>query len=122
MVWFSWLITASVLLFPAAPVVTPVCELMPPPEDCAVPAELVPGAGELNVPPAPADGPPAPPPALPPPPVPPLWASEIPDEVRMAIAAITAVKDALVIENLPFLSNPDGHGLFLRGTISAHCD
>src|SRR5207302_341533 len=43
-VLFSASIAASVLR-PAEPVVTPGCAFGPPPDDCAVPALLVPGAG-----------------------------------------------------------------------------
>ena len=52
---FSSVIAASLLVFgvaavpvpsdPAEPVVTPAPVLAPPPDDCAVPALLVPGAG-----------------------------------------------------------------------------
>src|SRR5882757_9920912 len=100
MAWFSLAITASVLLpplVPVAPVVMPGWVLAP--DDCAVPALLVPGAGgeatwaELPAPVEPAFGEPT---ALPPPPA--LWAREMPDEARIATAVITAVTDVLAIE------------------------
>jgi len=92
-VLFSALIAASVLSCglvaavpvpsdPAEPVVTPDPEFTPAPEDCAVPALLVPGAGALLLP---ADG------------SPPLCANNVTGDVKRAIATIAAT-DARVIE------------------------
>jgi hypothetical protein len=92
-VLFSALIAASLLSCgfvaavpvpsdPAEPVVTPDPEFTLAPEDCAVPALLVPGAGALLLP---ADGPPA------------LCASKVTGDIKRAIAMIAAA-DARVIE------------------------
>ena len=75
---------------PAEPVVTPGAVLAP--DDCAVPALLVPGVvaapEELAAPLLPADAPPA------------LWAKDMAGEIKIATAAIAAVVDARIIENL----------------------
>jgi len=156
MVLFSSLITASPLVCGADPVVTPSPLFTPGPEDCAVPALLVPGEGgeaslaelpaplgswpalfspptlagpdgtpltlevpapaepALGVPtalPVPADDPPAAPPALP---LPPLCASEITGEVRIAIVVIATAMDVLLIANLRFMRNRGMCGWFLK--------
>src|SRR5882762_4066262 len=92
---FSSLMAAStsacgraIVPVPAAPVVTPA------PEDCAVPALLVPGGGEAGL-----DEFPAPPGSLPA-----LCANEPTGEIRIAIAAIAAVIDVRCIGILLFRS------------------
>jgi hypothetical protein len=130
MVLFSSAIAASVFCDPD-PVVMPGSVFTPKPEDCAVPALLVPGAGgvesrvELPAPdgtpltpavptptepalgeptvlPAPDEDPLAAPPALPPLAPPVLCADEMTVDTRIAIAPIAAVTDALFIANLLF--------------------
>jgi hypothetical protein len=89
----------------AGPDGTPLTPAVPAPAEPAFgepTALLLPAEGPLAAPPALAPPALAPPPLPPPPPPPPLCASEITDDVRIAIAAIAAVKDALAIGNLLF--------------------
>src|SRR5260221_146725 len=88
-VLFSSLIAASVFVCGADPVVMPGAVFVP--EDCAVPAVLVPGGGgEPTALPGPAEAPLAALPAL--------CANETTGDARIAIAVIAA--DALFIANL----------------------
>lgn len=87
---------------PAEPVVTPGAVFAP--DDCAVPALLVPGAiaapGELAAPLLPAEAPPA------------LWAKDIAGESRIAPTAIATIADVRIIGNLPLQLNGSTPGLF----------
>src|ERR1700761_1700466 len=88
--WFSLLIAASPLLVGGggavpdpspAPVVTPSCRFSAaPPDDCAVPALLVPGGGALA----------------------PFCANDTPEAARLTSAAIKTV-DVLAITESPFM-------------------
>jgi hypothetical protein len=101
-VLFSWLMAASLSAVgvgavpvpsdPAEPVVTPGAVLAP--DDCAVPALLVPGAGaaagELAAPPLPPAAPLE------------LWARDITGKIRIALTAIATIAEVRIIDNLLF--------------------
>jgi hypothetical protein len=74
------------------------------PDDCAVPALLVPGAvatpGELAVPSLPADTPPE------------LWANDMAGEIRIAPTATATMADVRIIGNLPLRLNGSATHLF----------
>jgi hypothetical protein len=91
---FSLAMAWSTLWGVAEPVVTPSPVFNLPPDDCAVPAPLVPGGGascEDVV--RPDEGPPVPCPVL--------WAKAAGDASRIAIVASAAVADSLRMEILP---------------------
>ena len=80
---------------PAEPVVTPGAMLAP--DDCALPALLVPGAvvarAELAASPLPEDAPPE------------LWAREVAGEIKIALIAMATMAVVRIIENPPFRFN-----------------
>jgi hypothetical protein len=86
----------AIVPVPAAPVVTPAPVFAPEPEDCAVPALLVPGDGGA----ASLDEFPVPPGS-----VPALCANALTGEIRIAIAATAAVIDDRLIGHLPLPFN-----------------
>jgi hypothetical protein len=88
------------------------------PLTAAVPAPAEPAFGDPAALPVPAEGPLAAPLVLPPLAPPALCASETVGDVRIAIAASTAVKDVLFISNLLFAPNCRAQTLFLAGTNS----
>jgi hypothetical protein len=102
MVLFSSLMAASIspcgraiVPVPAAPVVTPTPVFVPEPEDCAVPALLVPGGGAAGLDELPAL----------PESAPALCANALTGEIRIAIAATAAVMDDRFIGHLPLPFN-----------------